>query len=259
MQVDILGVENICKYIEATKYSKFTISKHSNTTNGNYISVFDLHDSNSNENAVNTFRNWAEFMNNNIPYKIICFDDMEITTDANGNEKKIKKGNKTGKSSITFSLGQGQNNNFASASNKEHNQNDSFDLVAFRKEIIKDIYEEREKNEILEEIKRLNAKFAEIEEEEEEEEDTPQGIAGIDANQLTQIMGLVNLFKNQVNPSLNGVITPELSTQKENINKAIKILYKNNKNLDTDLLKLAELSETKPDTFNMLLTTLRGM
>ena len=92
MQVDILGVENICKYIEATKYSKFTISKHSNTTNGNYISVFDLHDSNSNENAVNTFRNWAEFMNNNIPYKIICFDDMEITTDANGNEKKIKKG-----------------------------------------------------------------------------------------------------------------------------------------------------------------------
>jgi hypothetical protein len=259
MQVDILGVENICKYIEATKYSKFTISKYSNTTNGNYISVFDLHDSNSNENAVNTFRNWAEFMNNNIPYKIICFDDMEITTDANGNEKKIKKGNKTGKSSITFSLGQGQNNNFASASNKEHNDNSNFDLVAFRKEIIKDIYEEREKNEILEEIKRLNAKFAEIEEEEEEEEETPQGIAGIDANQLTQIMGLVNLFKNQVNPSLNGVETPELSTQKENINKAIKILYKNNKNLDTDLLKLAELSETKPDTFNMLLSTLRGM
>jgi hypothetical protein len=72
-------------------------------------------------------------------------------------------------------------------------------------------------------------------------------------------MGLVNLFKNQVNPSLNGVETPELSTQKDNINKAIKILYKNNKNLDTDLLKLAELSETKPDTFNMLLSTLRGM
>jgi hypothetical protein len=40
-------------------------------------------------------------------------------------------------------------------------------------------------------------------------------------------MGLVNLFKNQVNPSLNGVETPELSTQKDNINKAIKILYKN--------------------------------
>jgi len=258
MQVDIIGIENICKYIEATKYSKFTISKYSNTTNGNYISVFDLHDSSSNENAVNVFRNWCEFMNNNLPYKIICFDDMEITTDANGNEKKIKKGNKTGKSSITFSLGQGQNNNFTSANGKEQEINNSFDLVAFRKEIIKDIYEEREKNEILEEIKRLNAKFAEIEEEEEEEE-KPQGIAGIDANQLTQIMGLVNLFKNQVNPSLNGVEAPDISTQKDNINKAIKILYKNNKNLDTDLLKLAELSETKPDTFNMLLSTLRNM
>ena len=85
MQTDINGVENICKYIEATKYSKFTISKYSNTTNGNYISVFELHDSNTNENAVNVFRNWAEFMNNNLPYKLICFDEMEIATDANGN------------------------------------------------------------------------------------------------------------------------------------------------------------------------------
>ena len=72
-------------------------------------------------------------------------------------------------------------------------------------------------------------------------------------------MGLVNLFKQQQNPSLNGIEPVDINIQKENINKAIKILYKNNKQLDTDLLKLAELSETKKDTFDMLLQTLRNM
>ena len=36
-------------------------------------------------------------------------------------------------------------------------------------------------------------------------------------------------------------------------------LFKNDPELDSDLLKLAELSETKKDTFKMLITTLRSM
>ena len=39
----------------------------------------------------------------------------------------------------------------------------------------------------------------------------------------------------------------------------IKILHKNNTQLDKDLIKLAELSENKPETFKMLLSTLRSM
>ena len=41
--------------------------------------------------------------------------------------------------------------------------------------------------------------------------------------------------------------------------KALKTLYKYDKNLDTDLLKLSEIAENKPDTFNMLINTLRQM
>ena len=67
------------------------------------------------------------------------------------------------------------------------------------------------------------------------------------------------MFKNSPNPSLNGVTDTDPDTQKININKALRILLKNDPQLDTDLLKLAELSETKKDTFNMLLSTLRSM
>jgi hypothetical protein len=257
MQTDITGLENVCKYIQATKFSKFSISKVSVGTNGNNISVFDLIDSNSNENAVETFRTWAEFMNNNLPYKIICFDEVEIIQDANGTEKIKKLKAKAGKSSVTFCLNQNNHNTFASNSNSKDNDNNSaFDLVEFRKSIINDITEARDKNEILQEIKNLNAKFAELEEEEEEEEN--KGLAGIDANQLGQIMGLIQMFKgNQPPPILNGV--EDETDFKTNIKKAINILYKHDKELDKDLLKLGELAETKPDTFKMLITTLRGM
>ena len=257
MQTDITGLDNVCKYIQATKFSKFSISKVSVGTNGNNISVFDLIDSNSNENAVETFRTWAEFMNNNLPYKIICFDEVEIVQDANGTEKIKKLKAKVGKSSVTFCLNQNTHNTFASNSNsKDNDTNSAFDLVEFRKSIINDITEAREKNEILQEIKNLNAKFAELEEEEEEEEN--KGIAGIDANQIGQIMGLIQMFKgNQPPPILNGVDDePDFKT---NINKAIKTLYKYDKELDKDLLKLSQLAETKTETFNMLITTLRGM
>jgi AraC-like DNA-binding protein len=45
----------------------------------------------------------------------------------------------------------------------------------------------------------------------------------------------------------------------ENINRAIKILYKNNTQLDLDLLKLAEVSEKNPSQFKFLLNALRTM
>ena len=68
------------------------------------------------------------------------------------------------------------------------------------------------------------------------------------------------MFKKSPDPSLNGLDEPITIDQKKlNLNKAIKILFKNDPDLDTDLLKLAEISETKKDTFKMLITTLRSM
>lgn len=256
MITDITGLDNVCKYIQATKYSKFSITKVVAGNTGNNVSVFDLLDSNSNEHAVETFRSWAEFMNNNLPYKILCFDDFEINEDVNGTQKLKKLRGKAGKSSVTFCLNQNTHNTFASSNSEKQESNNNFDLVEFRKSIINEIVEAREKNEILMEIKNLHSKFAELEEEEEEEK--PQGIAGIDANQLSQLMGLINMFKgNQAPPVINGV--EDDNNFKDNIKKAINILYRHDKELDKDLLKLSDLAETKPDTFKMLISTLRNM
>ena len=50
-----------------------------------------------------------------------------------------------------------------------------------------------------------------------------------------------------------------IEDEKTKLNNAIKKLYKNNKNLASDLTKLAEISETNPSMFNMLLNSLRNL
>jgi len=260
MQVDIIGIDDVLKYIEATKLSKFTVQRSSGA---GYIPCFECIDSESNANAINEFRKWAEIVKNNMAYKLNCFDVAELIIDSNGNEK-IKKSNKrSGKMECTFVLNQGYANNFGSNKSEQMEQS-HFDMNDFKKQVIKELAEQNEKNEILNEIKALRQKFSDLEEEEEEEEEKQSGIAGIPSEQISQIMGLVNLFKgNQAPPVINGVDEvadfTEMEIKKQNINKAIKILYKYDKNLDTDLLKLSQLAETKTETFNMLITTLRGM
>ena len=147
---------------------------------------------------------------------------------------------------------QPQNANFTGA----------FDIGSLKADIIKQLAKEQSENEILNEIKSLKAKITELEEiEEEEEEDEAGGIAGINADKLTQLMGLINLINPQNKATINGADeTPgDMPSDKLTIlNKAIKTLYKHNTNLHNDLLKLSEIAETKPDTFKMLLSTLRS-
>jgi hypothetical protein len=99
--------------------------------------------------------------------------------------------------------------------------------------------------------------MSEEEEEEEEEKSVLEGLNGINiANIVTLLQGL-NLMKAPAKQAINGI--DDNSEFKTNINKAIKTLYKNNPKLDSDLLKLADISETNPSMFNMLLNTLRTM
>jgi hypothetical protein len=149
----------------------------------------------------------------------------------------------------TFTQGQQTN---------QQNQNNSggYDLAALRESIVSEISKKNEESAILREIADLRQRFAEMDADDEEEEPN-NSVAGIQPEQIAQIMGLVNMFKGGAPAVLNG--TEEQGTRTENINKAIKLLYKHDKQLDTDLLKLAEIAETKTETFNMLISTLRSM
>jgi hypothetical protein len=205
------------------------------------------------------FENIAGILNNYTTYKIVCYNEVEMILDKAGNEKPKTTNKKTGKCSISFAISQ-NNNNFSKGSNDNQQHTNNVDLASFRKEIIKEISEQNEKNEILTEIRALKLKFAELDEEEDLEEEKNNSIAGIDPSQISSIMGLVNMFKKTPDPSLNGIDeTITIDQRKINLNKAIKILFKNDPELDSDLLKLAELSENKKDTFKMLITTLRSM
>lgn len=251
--VDIIGTENVLKYIEVSKLSKFTIDANKS---GHFICVFECINSNSNETAITEFSKWADFINPNQNYKITLFDVVEISNN-NGTEKITKTKNKNNKMSATFILNENYNTKPQSI-----NGSGNFDEESLIKKLTHRIVEEQSNNAILNEIKLLSERLNRIELEEEEEEETENGIGGIPANQIEQIMGLVNLFKNNKAPAINGlednVVDIVPNQFKNNINKALKILAKNNKNLDTDLLKLAEMSENKKETFNMLLQTLRN-
>ena len=65
-----------------------------------------------------------------------------------------------------------------------------------------------------------------------------------------------------LNPNNNSnktVINGLTDDKKANIQKALKVLFKHDPELDTDLLKLSDLAENNNGTFKMLLNTLRSM
>jgi hypothetical protein len=259
--LDIIGTDNVLKYIEVSKLSKFTIDANKS---GHFICVFECINSQSNDIAIIEFSKWADFINPNQTYRITLFDVVDSTIDESGVLKQKKTKNKSNKMQATFILN--ENFNGARATNNLAAPIDEESLI---KKISSKFIEEQSNNQILNEIKNLSERLNRMELEELEDEDEPDSnsIAGINSNQIEQIMGLVNLFKNSTNkPAINGVNDPADSVDiiaynefKANINKAIKILHKNNTQLDKDLIKLAELSENKPETFKMLLSTLRSM
>jgi hypothetical protein len=256
--VDIIGIDNVIKYIKASKLSKFTISRAN--TNGSYLSVFECLNSNNNENAVNEFTRWAEIINNSMPYKIVLFDFAEVTTDDYGNDKVKKTKGKSGKMESIFLIN--QSHSFVNNQQGTKDNNIGFDLQSMRNDIINEISKKQEENIILTEIRNLSQRLNNLENEEEEEEEKPN-IGGVNMEQIGQIMGLLNMFKpTNTPPVINGTETQSEQHKqvfKDNLNKAIKVLYKYDTQLDLDLLKLSEIAENKPDTFNMLISTLRNM
>jgi hypothetical protein len=259
--IDIIGIENVQKYIKASKLSKFTISRAN--TNGSFLSVFECLNSNNNETAVNEFTKWAEIINNSMAYKIVLFDFAEITTDDFGNDKVKKAKGKNGKMESIFVIN--QSHSFVNNPQATKENNIGFDLQAMRNDIINEISKKQEENAILTEIRNLSTRLNNLESADDDDDDQEQkpNIGGIGMEQIGQIMGLLNMFKPTTTPPvINGTeiqSDEQKSIFKDNLNKAIKVLYKHNKQLDTDLLKLGDIAENKPDMFNMLISTLRNM
>lgn len=253
MEVDVIGIDNIVENIKLTGLTKFSIDRVGSSKNG--LPIYELLNSNSNDKAVMEFRKWANIYNNSIPYKITLFNKLETAIDEFGNEKTSKSKGKSEKAEFYFRINENPSN--LSYGTQTYNLNGVTDRETIRREILK----EQEENDIKNQIASLSAKIDSLMSDEEEEEENEKGILeglnGLNiANIVTLLQGL-NLMKAPNKQAINGI--EDNSEFKTNINKAIKTLYKNNPKLDTDLLKLADISENNPSMFNMLLNTLRQM
>jgi|LakMenE01Jun11ns_1017448.scaffolds.fasta_scaffold9889368_2 hypothetical protein len=253
MEVDVIGIDNVIENIKLTGLTKFSIDRVGSSKNT--LPIYELLNSNSNDKAVIEFRKWANIYNNSIPYKITLFNKLETAVDEFGNEKNIKSKGKAEKAEFYFRINESPSN--LSYGTQNYNLSGVADRETIRREILKENDENEIKNQIANLSSKIDKMMSEEEEEEEEEKSVLEGLNGINiANIVTLLQGL-NLMKAPVKQAINGI--DDNSEFKTNINKAIKTLYKNNPKLDSDLLKLADISETNPSMFNMLLNTLRTM
>jgi len=257
MQVDLIGIDKVVNHIRLTGLTKFTIERLG--TNKGTIPVYELLNSNTNDKAINTFINWAENINGDMPYKLTLFDKIETSIDEQGNEKRTKSKNKAETSQILFRVNNTDFTNSNAYLNTQHNMNGLVDRQAIRNEVLGEIQREQEEQTLKAQISALSAKVDALLNGDDEEEEDIEAESLLSAQNLGNIMNLITGLKNMTNnkAQINGVETE--TDFKTNINKAIKILYKNNPSVDKDLLKLADLSEKQPATFNMLLNSLRQM
>ena len=131
------------------------------------------------------------------------------------------------------------------------NLGEMFGLLGKMMDVVAPFAKQRAENEV------LKAQLEEIEEEEPEPE----------KESLTEklITILAPALLNQSTPqptnpvALSGTETQTPEVDVELLNSAIEKLLKADPDLPSDLMKLAELSETKPGFFKQLLSTLRNM
>ena len=263
--IDIIGIENVVKYIEASGKSKFTIYRAGQ--NGMNIPVFECDETQTNGNAVQEFKRWAEIINNTVIYKLVLFNVTHLNEDENGNQTIKKTRQKSGKMECLFAMHE-QTNNFRSDRGDK-----GFNVEQIEAQIEAKYKKREEDNAILSELKSMREEMAILRaqnaEDDEDDEDEVGGLGN--PSQIKEVLGLIQMFtgkgQNAQPPVINGIddaetipapIVDDKKQKLENINKAIKRLFVHNKNLDTDLLLLADLADTDKGTFNILIGMLRN-
>jgi hypothetical protein len=114
-----------------------------------------------------------------------------------------------------------------------------------------------ENNELMKRLEAMDQKLNEYMEEEEEDDDRSE-LNGLNNPNIVNLLGLLSKALSSNKPAVVNGVTLQ-TDQITNINKAVKILSRYDDQIDTDLLKLANLAETNTATFEMLLKTLRSM
>ena len=253
MHVDFVGIDALVQFIESSKKVKFSVYRAGSNQG---LPLFDCLDTSSNEDAVSEFKKIAGVLNKGVAYKIILFNEADITMDeATGMTKLRKKSSRAGKMEALFAL----SNSLGGFNDSEGGKTSSpsLNIDDLRKQITAEVLQAQREDVLMAELKALRAKVEELEGIEEEDDDQE---AEIGTDLMAKLMPLISMLQaSGSKATINGVADDAKAAKIENINKAIKILAKYDDQIDTDLLKLASMAENNNGQFNMLLGMLRQM
>jgi len=249
MEADIIGLNKILDCIKGSSFTKLAVYRY--PQNSGNIPVFEKLNAKSNYELVKDFNEWGKNIDNSVIYEINLFDNVLVSFDENGQEKLKRDNAKNGKAKFYIQFKKDSNN-----SNYSNNSNNT-DMATIVGLVSENLRKSQEDNLILKELADLKSKITIMEEEEEEEEET--GLAGLKAENIGQFISALQMLSGNKSQPTTSVINGVMEEKKENIKKAIGILYKYDSDLDQDLLKLSSLAENNNATFKMLLTTLRNM
>lgn len=249
MEADIIGLNKILDCIKGSGFTKLAVYRY--PQNSGNIPVYENLNAKSNHELVKSFNEWGKNIDNSVIYEINLFDDVLVSFDENGQEKLKRNNAKNGKAKFFIQFKKDNNNNSYS------NGSSNTDMATIVGLVSENLRKSQEDNLILKELADLKSKITIMEEEEEEEEET--GLAGLKAENIGQFISALQMLSGNKSQPTTSVINGVMEEKKENIKKAIGILYKYDPDLDQDLLKLSSLAENNNATFKMLLTTLRNM
>lgn len=253
METDYTGAKSVAQIIEHTGLHKFIISRIASTRNS--APVYEFLTGSSNSKAIDAFNRWASITENGNLYEMLLFNELETNGEDVEVEKKGHNRNKSQSLKFTFTLTKQIPYN--------QQQAQSIDVAqAIENALMKhtQLSEEKESNR---KIAALEAKIDALinrdleDEDEEDDEDTLSGLGNPNIVNLITLITKLTGQKTTPPPAINGVKLSD--DQIKNINIAIKKLAKYDDNIDTDLLKLAEIAKNNNETFKMVLSSLRTM
>ena len=248
MEVDYIGANSVANLIEITGLTKFVISRIGQ--HKNVVPIFEHISAGSNEKAINAFTRWATLTDNSLPYEMNLFNSIE-DSEINGEEVRNKKQGKVLR--FTFCLVKKQEIDFR----QQPQQPQQIDVAMAIENALMKMQAKNNESELIKRLDAMQAKIDAYESEDFEEEDAE--LNGVGSPNMTQLITLLAPLlsgnKKTAPTTINGLNNDQIG----NINRAVKLLAKYDDQIDTDLLKLASIAENSPDTFKMLLGTLRTM
>jgi hypothetical protein len=250
MQTDYTGSPAVLSLIEQTGLTKFIIFRIGN--NKNSLPVYEHIDKSTIDACLNAFEKWAQIADNCLPYSMKLFNTKE-DSDFNGEEVRNKAKGKV--ISFTFCLGKE-----TSYQQQNQNQNQQIDVAQAIELALLKMQTKHNESALLQKLTDMENKISELENDDDDLDELDNAsMGGLNSPAMLNLLGLLGKALGGKNAPAGTTINGLNDVKIANINKAVKILAKYDDQIDTDLLKLSSIAETNPDTFKMLIQSLRSM